>query len=271
MFYIIILFITILLGLHYYKETLSSLKYNNNETIIVSLSTSPKRIFKIESVLQCILKNQTLIPDKIVLNLPYVFKRNNSTFKDPLPSYIINNEKIHINFTEDIGPITKILPTTKLYSDPDAIIISIDDDIWYPPHMIEQLVSVARKYPNAVVTGSASHIGKRTENGIQYVDFIEGFNGVLYRQKHLANFPIEEISKFPRACYLGDDLILSNYLKKHNIPIISAPFTVVPLEYGKEEDALHKSHLTPNFYGHDYNGCVNYLKSQNNYYLNYLF
>lgn len=236
------------------------------ELIIVSLSTSPKRISKTEGILKRMLE-QTLVPDKIVLNLPYVFKRNNTTFVDPLPEFITKNEKIRVNFTEDIGPITKVLPTTKLYTDPNTIIISIDDDIWYPIDMIEKLVRIAKKYPHAVVTGSNANVGRKVVDGVTYEELAEGFKGILYRQKHLSDFPIHEISNFPRPCFLGDDLILSNYLKGKKIPIISVPIEVIPLEYGEQEDALHKSHNNPNFFGHDYNGCVEYLKEKGNYYL----
>ena len=34
--------------------------------------------------------NQTLVPDKIVLNLPYVFKRDNSMYNS-IPDFIKNN------------------------------------------------------------------------------------------------------------------------------------------------------------------------------------
>jgi hypothetical protein len=235
-------------------------KLNNvlplQEKVIVSLSTSPKRISKIEPVINNILE-QTLVPDAIVLNLPIVFKRNNSKFTLPLPTFT-QHSKILVNFVDDIGPITKVLPTAKLYSDPETIIISIDDDIIYPKNRIQELVETAIKYPNAVVTSSE----------VVKEELVEGWRGVLYRQKHLINFPIQDIKDFPRQCYLGDDLIISNYLKKNNVPIIYIPSKVpIPLQYGEEEDALHKSHDAPTFYGHDYDGCIDYLNKKQDYHL----
>lgn len=251
--FLVIMLITIVTLLLSQKEKFVQLQ----DKVIVSLSTSPKRISKIEPVINNMLE-QTLVPDVIVLNLPIIFKRNNSKFTLPLPTFIKDNSKILVNFVDDIGPITKVLPTVKLYSDPETIIISIDDDIIYPKNRIQELVETAVKYPNAVV--SSSEVLKE--------EFVEGWRGVLYRQKHLVNFPVRDIKDFPRQCYLGDDLIISNYLKKNNIPVIYVPSKVpIPLQYGEEEDALHKSHDSPTFYGHDYDGCIEYLKKKDNYHL----
>lgn len=263
--FLVLLLVLIIVLINKQKEQFSS----SLPLIVVSLSTSPKRISKIEPVINNMLE-QTLVPDKIVLNLPIIFKRNNSKFTLPLPLFITTNSKIVVNFVDDIGPITKVLPTAKLYDNPETIIISIDDDIKYPKNRIQELVETAMKYPNAVVTSSDSNIGLRESFGVKYIELVEGWRGVLYRQKHLLNFPIREITDFPRQCYLGDDLILSNYLKKNNIPIISISSKVpLPLQYGEEEDALHKSHDAPTFYGHDYDRCIDYLKNKHDYHLQY--
>lgn len=245
----------VLVGAYYIINT------KNTEEIIISLTTSPKRIAQMKPVIDSIM-DQSLLPDKIVINLPYVFKRDNTTFTT-IPEFLTSNSRIHLNTCEDIGPITKILPTVPLATRDDSMIITLDDDIVYPPHCIEDLVSKARQHPDAVITGSAHWPSER--GGFQLA---EGYCGILYRKKFLLGFPTDEISDFPRACYLGDDLIISNFLAQKKIKIMGVdnikPHIIV-LDYGKESDALHLSHENPNWGGHDYMGCASYLKTKKKY------
>ena len=242
---------------------------NNNylPEIIISLTTSPKRLPKIKPVIDSIM-NQTLLPNKIVLNLPYVFKRFNTTF-DCIPTFILDNSKIIVNRCEDIGPITKILPTIPLARDMDSIIISIDDDIIYSNNLIELLVNKSLLNPECVITGSG--VGSYRNN---LYELAEGYTGILYRKKFLIDFSLDEIKNFNRACYLGDDLIISNFLAKKNIPIMAIfdirddiVFNNRILSYANDYDALHLSHENNTFHGHDYKSCIDYLKNNNNYYL----
>lgn len=244
---------------------------DNFETIrqvIVSLTTSPLRISKIKPVIDSII-NQTMPPNKIVLNLPYVFKRDNSTFALPLPEFTIQNSKIVINWCEDIGPITKVLPTVHIADNMEDIIISIDDDIEYHPEFIETLLYASEQYPNSVITGSAVHNIKDDSYALA-----EGYCGILYKKKFLIGFNVEDIKRYPRACYLGDDLTISNYLAKQGIDIILVKNIYDRiwaenrvLDYGNESDALHNSHENNNFNGHDYKTCVTYLKENNDYHI----
>ena len=243
---------------------------NDSIEIIISLTTSPKRLPKIKPVIDSIM-NQSLLPDKIILNLPYIFKRFNTTF-DNIPTFITDNPKIIINRCEDIGPITKILPTIPLVKNMDSIIISIDDDIIYLNNFIELLVNKAQTNPDCVITGSAA-----SSYANNLYELAEGFAGILYRKKFLIDFPIEEIKDYPKSCYLGDDLIISNFLRKKNIPIM-AEFDIRKdifsnnriLSYANESDALHLSHVNNTFYGHDYKSCIDFLKKRKKYYLKYL-
>lgn len=233
--------------------------------IIVSLSTSPQRILKIKPMIDSII-NQNLVPDKIILNLPYVFKRNNSKF-DQIPSFLTKNKLVFINWCEDIGPLTKILPSIQLAKSPNDIVICVDDDILYPKYLIKKMVAKATLLPNCVVTGMGYF--KYDDDNYRLA---QGFTGILFRKRFLSDFPIEDISKYPISCYLGDDVILSNFLAKKNIKIKSLDLTMWQnekrvLPYGEEPDAIHLSHKNSNFYGHDYRSCINYLKENNDYHM----
>lgn len=130
------------------KEEKTAIKTMNNysiksqvkkdDTIIVSMTSWTKRINKVINVLR-LMDMQTLMPDKIILNLST--DEFNNKEKD-LPSDLVNYIKEHKNtelywVKENTKPYKKLIPTLKRY--PDAVIITIDDDITYPQNFIEIL------------------------------------------------------------------------------------------------------------------------------------
>jgi hypothetical protein len=189
--------------------------------IVASLTTSPKRIHKIKPVLDRIME-QTLVPDFVVLNLPFVFKRTGETFGE-LPDFITSNPIIRINWCHDIGPATKILPTRDLFDDPETIIISIDDDFLYKRTMVETFLTYSTLFPDVVITGSSYHnhvdppanVFEIPEN-THFSEFMEGYSGILYKKKMLdkINITNEYVDNLPKCCFQSDDFIISNYLTK---------------------------------------------------------
>jgi len=245
---------------------------NKTDRIVLSLTTSPNRINSIERVLNSISYEQNLKPDLIYLNLPKIFKRDNSIFQK-IPEFIKNNTLININWCEDIGPATKILYTAKLekklsQSD-NTIIISIDDDTIYPPDFIEEFYKYCKEYPNAVITGT-SFIPYKTINNVKYVELLEGFSGVAYRVNFIEDFDLSFFKTTIKECYLGDDFVLSNYIRSKNIPIIVIGTKnkmikkIKQLEYGYNKDALHMNHGGNN---NNYIKCANYLKNNNSLFI----
>jgi len=241
--------------------------------IVISLTTSPKRIVHLENLFN-ILSNQTMKPNFIVLNLVYLFKRNNTKF-DKIPDFILNNDLIKINWCEDIGPSTKIIPTIKLLKnskyDKDTIVISVDDDIEYKDNLVELLVNFSNKYPDAVITGESF----MRLDGNQ-VELVEGYSSVLYKIKFLENFDENVIKNYPTFCYLADDFIISNFLRKNKIPIIllneEKPYSNIYLDYGNGDDALRNgAHGQAQSNLDNYKKCAEYLKKSNDLYIKYKF
>jgi len=242
---------------HLYKTQIEPMR-NGSQEIIVSLSTSPTRIVHIEHLIQT-LTNQTIPPDKIVLNLPYVFKRTNDTF-EKIPEFITQNPLVEINMCEDIGPATKVIPTAKLASSPDSIIISVDDDIEYKNNMIEILLDHSKDNPNAAITGESY---MRLNNNTS--ELVEGYSSVLYKRKFIDDLDPEVILNYPKFCYLADDFIISNHLRKKNIDVVvvngDKPFGDIYLEYGNGEDALRNGANNNSKNNIDnYQKCSNHLK-----------
>jgi len=241
----------------------------SEERIVVSLTTSPKRIRKMKPLIDCLMQ-QTIKPDCIYLNLPLVFKRDKTEFQE-IPLFITENSLIHINWCEDIGPATKVIPTAQLELNPETIIISIDDDIYYPPTFIETFLVFARRYPDSIITGTSymkSAEKHKNEFDGKFVEFLEGYSGVLYRRKDFDGYKEAET----RACYLGDDFYISNEMlrKGKTIVMIGREYRGVrgikPLKYGLEKDALH---LTSKGNDDNYKACSESLEAQGRLYVNY--
>lgn len=264
----------------WFRSSVIVLALEHPPRLVVSLTTSPKRIEYLEPVIDSIMK-QTIVPEKIYLNLPELFKRDNTMFKKPLPEFITSNHLIYINWCEDIGPITKILPTIKLEPNPDTLILSIDDDIYYPPSLIETFLAFSQAYPDACITGT-SYMYYDKPDKIKYsrndyhlegepVELVEGYSGVLYHQKHLLNFDTRWLDT--KSCAFGDDFYISNELRKKNIPIIKigrkyAPImNITPLEYGLKSDALHNGVAGGN--SDNYIKCSAVLEKNNNLFIDY--
>jgi len=223
--------------------------------IVVSLTTSPTRIHTLKPVLKRLME-QTVQPDKIVLNIPYVFKRTGETYT--IPDYLYQ-PWLYINRCEDIGPATKIIPTRELVKDPDTIIISVDDDILYKKDMIETFLKYAHL---PYVLSGDGYVGnyKTIKVGDEIMNVsqtIEGFGGVCYRKKHLDKI---KLSNTRNDCFTSDDFILSNQLGKQNIEILKIPNTVSKkLNIGLKKDALHKGSDTIE----RYQRCAAHLKKKN--------
>ena len=102
--------------------------------VIISLTSFPQRINEVKYALFSLI-NQNIRPLKIILWLA------ESQFSDKDLVYkkfnIFYKFGIEVKFTSNIGSYKKIIPTLKLY--PNNIIITADDDIYYPIDWLEQL------------------------------------------------------------------------------------------------------------------------------------
>jgi hypothetical protein len=117
-----------------------------------------------------------------------------------------------------------------LERDPDTAIITVDDDVEYPPTLVERLVNEASLFPRDAVgfTGwclngyPASldvhhHNEDHRESGIhQPVHVLEGYRGVLYRR----GFFEPDIFRHLHALdsfQFHDDILLSGYLASRGV------------------------------------------------------
>jgi hypothetical protein len=262
--------------------------------IVVSLTTSPKRIVHIQPVIDSIL-NQTVHVDKIYLNLPKVYKRNNTRFEE-IPQFIKDNDRIVVNFCDDLGPATKIIPTVHLEGE-RTYILSIDDDVYYPPYLLALYLSYSKIFEDCIITGTTFMRNETVSDKIWFdkivrercpqfkgclSDLLEGFSGVLYKREFFTNDLLADFYKnlHVDSCRYGDDLYLSNLFKKHRTKIVAMNIyishnqfnsqLISPLKYGFESDALHKMKSDSPLHDgnrNNYKKCSSILKKNHEYYL----
>lgn len=222
--YLILLSIIFTLNLYYYRKPLTEryMRYAlQDEFIVISLSTTPHRIARIGPTLNTILAQKAPIK-AIYLNIPYVFKRDNTIYQ--IPEWLLNNQKITILRSDDYGPATKLLGTLKNTNLPaNAIIITLDDDVYYPDNLVLQLAYKAKQHPERAVGLIGANLDSDAELGITkikkndaIVNILQGYAGVAYR-RHFFDNSVFEIDQAPTACINSDDIYLSYYLARHGV------------------------------------------------------
>lgn len=247
-----------------------------NEHVVISFSTTPYRIQEIQDTVSTILQQNTKVA-AIYLAVPYVFKRDNTPYI--IPEWLQNHPKITVIRTQDYGPATKVLGILEqIKLEPNTIIISMDDDIKYPKNTVLHLVYKSKKYPNEAIGIAGADLdyddyGNLIPNKIgglisqtnsdAHATLLQGFGSIAYRRKFFSD-DIFEISNAPRECINSDDLYLSFYLSKQNIPrrILSNRYiNKLEINYsndiGYKDDALHNLIPAPS---DKHRICINYMK-----------
>lgn len=113
--------------------------------VVVSLTTFDKRINDVYLTIESLFQ-QSHKADKIVL---WVSKEDFSSEDLPAMLKLQMKRGLEVEFCEkDLGPYTKFFYALQRY--PDSLVLTVDDDILYPPDMIDQLVRAYRKAPDVI-------------------------------------------------------------------------------------------------------------------------
>lgn len=265
LFGIVFVLLTVLFIIKLYYNKVYEGFLDKQERIVVSLTTSPKRIETIETTLQS-LTNQLRKPDVIYLNLPERFGRTNEPYT--IPSFLSNYPLVNIHRVEkDDGPITKLTPALKLERDPNTILIIVDDDTNYDEGMIQRVVGEMNKSekPHTVVAQNCRNDFHK-EKKAPYCEIPEGWSGVAFRRGMFQDDFQEYISTalLNEKCVRSDDLLIGNYLEKHGIPKLSLGIRPQEMWFCKQGDALSIIDVEDD---DRYTPCRNYLKSKNIYHM----
>jgi len=176
-----------------FKET-GLTKEKRNPRLIVSITSFEQRMYDIHFALYSLL-NQTLKPDEIIL---WLGEKEFPNKEDDLPQSVLSlkNNGLTIKWCKDIGPYTKLIPALKEF--PDDIIVTADDDIYYPRNWLELLYNAYLKEPqyihchraHSITFDENKNINKYSKwtaevsnVDLSFCNFITGSGGILYPPK----------------------------------------------------------------------------------------
>lgn len=200
--------------------------------VYVTLTTIPSRLHStvhngprevIESLCQ-----QTYPDYEIHFNIPNDYALHEKTYGD-LPPWIAELQEkyphLKIFRVEDVGPITKIVPTLHRIQDPDAILIVVDDDLIYHPKMVEEHLRRREEYPDCAL----GYDGLDVKHPPVFNDIRDHFCGSIYKDaevKTLQHYKsVSYLRKFFKEDFFtdfafktnSDDIAVSCYMEKEGI------------------------------------------------------
>jgi hypothetical protein len=201
------------------------MKSNN---YIISLTTIPSKFDNLHLTIDSII-NQTMLPLKIIVNIPKVYNFRMSSCmisEDKINDFLVKYSKWNcfVNKTNiDYGPGTKLLGLLEsdimTNVDPTNLyIILVDDDLIYKPYMIERF--------NAEIMKNKTETASFYVYPVHNIRIGQGADGFLIKYDTLHSF-----SKYYRIInkedYLGyhDDFYISYYFHvlKKSIEYIAPP------------------------------------------------
>lgn len=184
--------------------------------IIVSLTTFPARISKVHKTIENLL-TQTIKPDKIIL---WLTEKEFPNKEADLPENLLKLKEygLTISWCEYMRSYQKLVPALMEY--PNDIIITVDDDFYYPENIIEDLYISYLKEPNVIHahrTWRGHLIGdymKQNSNNSMlmnkypipsFFNFLMGYGGVLYPPNALHK-EVLNINRFKELIPTHDDI-----------------------------------------------------------------
>lgn len=218
---------------------IGTLKNKRSRQLIVSLTSFPERMKEIHFCLYSLL-NQTVQSDEVIL---WLTKEEFPAGEKEIPESVLQLKQygLSIKWCNNLRSYNKLLPSLEQY--PDDIIVTADDDIYYPENWLALLYDEYEKDKYNIICHRAHRITfsengcimpyQRWESEIRggsnsFCNFLTGVGGVLYPPNAL----YEDYSKkylIKKLAPLADDIwfwamaVLNNKkirVMKNNINIL---------------------------------------------------
>ena len=136
-----------------YINKYSELPHANNKRVVISFTTTPEKINKIEPMIKSLL-DQTVKVDMIVLNLPYKWKGEQV---EDIPKYL--NDVVNVfRYSKDYGDGGKLIPTLFTEKETDTIIIVVHDDVIYGQDFIQSMIEEVRENKDKLIVRKDSMV-----------------------------------------------------------------------------------------------------------------
>lgn len=127
--------------------------------LVVSLTSYPPRFPTLALTLRCLL-TQDLRPDRVVLWVAHA-----DLALLPPAVLALRGAGLTIAATEDLRSYKKIIPALEAF--PDAVIVTADDDLYYPGDWLRQLVTGWEGRPDRIVCRRAHLVGRDGDGGLR--------------------------------------------------------------------------------------------------------
>ena len=193
---------------------------------IFTMTTVPERLLDpredegIRPGLKTIL-DQTFNRAEVHLNVPWAYRYVPLELPEWLSEWQETYTQLRVYRTPDFGPITKIYPTILRVQDPDAVLITVDDDLIYMEGIIDAHAEARSRYPDAAIgyagIGEVFDVRFSSPNEMCHfctsrsrdvrVKIIEGYKTVSYKR----GFFDDDLGRFIFS-HWADDISLSAYL-----------------------------------------------------------
>lgn len=184
--------------------------------LIVSLTSFPARIHLVQYAV-CSLLKQSLKPNRIVL---WLAEEQFPGKEDDLPDELLELKPLglEIRWCEDIKSFKKLIPALREF--PEAIIVTADDDMFYPRHWLRSLYQSWLDEKSCIhcggmrkivwnADGTAKPFGEWIWNPLQcfpaFGNTQVGLNGVLY-PPHVLHPDVMDVPTCSRLSPSSDDL-----------------------------------------------------------------
>lgn len=204
--------------------------------VVVSMTSFPAAIPYAEKAVRSILHGSQL-PDKLILYVTLSqfaegdMPQSLLTLADENPVFEIRN------YDRDIRSYRKLIPA--LIDFPDAIIVTVDDDVVYHPNMLRDLLELHTQIPDAVLAHRAKRIvlGEKYRKWKKYrwyhflfkrihrsfLTLQTGVGGVLY-PPHSLKAEMMDVELFTKLAPSTDDIWFWAAGVANGYPVIPVPF-----------------------------------------------
>ena len=203
--------------------------------LIVSLTSYPARINELHACIFSLL-DQSCKADRVIL---YLAKSQFPNLEQNLPQSLLNLQKLGLTiswYDEDIRSYKKLIPTLQQY--PEAVIITADDDFYYPKDYIKTLYEAYRQNPNCLHCHRAHYIEFDPDGNIapylswkkrvkttkaQFSNFCTTGAGVIF-PPHILHKDATNKELFLKLAPTADDIWFWAMAVANNIKINKLPF-----------------------------------------------
>lgn len=228
-----------------------------NPQIIVSLTSFPKRIEKVDKVIKTLLI-QSKKPDRIIL---WLSKKEFPKLDNDLPVQLTTLKRYGLQIRwveEDLKPHKKYYYAMQEF--PNDIVITVDDDMYYHSELVEALYNSYISHPNAISCARVNLICCNEQNVIAYREWKKNFSffvdmeamdllpvgcgGVLYPPSCFDVKRLCDIDNIQHNCLFQDDLWLKVNELIEGIPtvLVTEHKILKPMPVkGSQETALCES------------------------------